>query len=430
MEVKEMAIGKIIPYHNNPRKNEDAIDAVAASIEEFGFQQPIVVDKDMVIIVGHTRYAAAKELGLATVPVVVAKNLSEEQARAYRLADNKTNELAKWDEDLFVEEIGAIEEIDMSLFGFGSIDLDEAESEIESLDNIVEDDFDIDEVEPDHNVQLGDIWQCGEHRVMCGSSTSEEDVRLLLNGKKMDMCLTDPPYNMSYTGPGCNHEYRKKKAVENDYMTSNEFSKFIRDFYSNMVDSLKPGGPFYIWYNRHGIIEINSEIKKFDVYTSSDLVWVKDYISLSGADYQPKHELCLYGWKNGAKHYFIDSRKEADVIDDAMPNFRKMDRKDLIAYLESIYSDKFSTTIIREDKLRVCDIHPIMKPIKIFATMIRNSSRKGERVIDFFGGSGTTLIACEQLGRICYTMELDPHFVEAILTRWEDFTGEKAVKIN
>lgn len=422
-----MAIGKIIPYHNNPRKNEDAIDAVAASIEEFGFQQPIVVDKDMVIIVGHTRYAAAKELGLATVPVVVAKNLSEEQARAYRLADNKTNELAKWDEDLFVEEIGAIEEIDMSLFGFGSIDLDEAESEIESLDNIVEDDFDIDEVEPDHNVQLGDIWQCGEHRVMCGSSTSEEDVRLLLNGKKMDMCLTDPPYNMGYVGPAfcC-----KRKRIENDSMTSNEFSKFIRDFYSNMVDSLKPGGPFYIWYNRHGMIEINSEIKKFDVHISCDLVWVKDRINPTGGDYQPKHELCLYGWKNGAKHYFIDSCKEADVIDDTMPNFRKMDRKDLIAYLESIYSDKFSTTIIREDKLRVCDIHPTMKPIKLFATMIRNSSRKGERVIDFFGGSGTTLIACEQLGRISYTMEYDPKYVEAILTRWEDFTGEKAVKIN
>lgn len=428
-----MAIGKIIPYHNNPRKNEDAIDAVAASIEEFGFQQPIVVDKDMVIIVGHTRYAAAKQLGLTKVPVVVAKDLSEEQTRAYRLADNKTNELAKWDEKLFTEEISGIEEIDMSLFGFGSIDLDEVDTEIESLNNIVEDNFDPEEIIDDHNVQLGDIWQCGSHRVMCGSSTSEEDVKKLLNGAKMDLCLTDPPYNMGYGGTGHrrNTHHEQIKKIQHSF-TDNipDFKKFMNDVYYNMVESLKDGGVFYVWYNRHGMLEINSEIKKFDVYTSSDIVWVKEKINLSGADYQPRHELCLYGWKNGAKHYFIDSRKESDVIDDVMPNFRKMDRKDLITLLESIYSDNFSTTIIREDKLRSCNLHPTMKPVKIFATMIRNSSRRGEKVIDLFGGSGTTLIACEQLGRICYTMELDPHFVEAIITRWEDLTGEKAVKLN
>lgn len=430
MEVKEININNIFPYEKNPRKNDSAVDAVASSIEEFGFQQPIVVDSDMIIVVGHTRYKAAKKLGYKTVPVVVAENLDEEQARAYRLADNKLNELSKWDLDLFAEEIAEIENIDMSLFGFGEIDIDGGES----LDGIVDDDFDETEVEDKLDVKVGDIFQLGNHRLMCGSSTSEEDVDKLLDGNVMDMCITDPPYNINYEGLINGSEYktksRKHNNISNDFMDNNSFENFLRDFYTQMCKALKKGGAYYIWY-ADKILEFEVVLREFDLHRCVPLVWVKDRPTLSRSDYLNQYESCLYGWKNGASHYFTDSRKERTVFEDNnIPNYHNMKKAELIELLDDIYSDKESTDVIHEKKPNSSDLHPTMKPIPLFARLIRNSSKKEENVIDFFGGSGTTIMACEQLNRKAFVMELDPHYVEVIIYRWEKFTGEKAVKLN
>ena len=245
MNVKEISISKITPYDRNPRDNDKAVEAVANSIEEFGFQQPIVVDKDMVIIVGHTRYKAAQELGLKTVPVVIASNLNEEQVKAYRLADNRTNELATWNEAMLIEEIEQIEDIDMTLFGFGDIDIDGGES----LDEVTEDDFEEEDVEDTHDVKEGDIWQLGNHRIMCGSSTDAEDVKKLTEGTEMDMCITDPPYNVDYGTKTREANTRTvHKDIANDNMSDDDFSLFLRDFYTQMLNSLKKGGAYYVWY--------------------------------------------------------------------------------------------------------------------------------------------------------------------------------------
>lgn len=430
MEVKEININKIYPYENNPRDNDKAVEAVANSIEEFGFQQPIVVDKDMVIIVGHTRFKAAQRLGLKTVPVVIAKNLDDEQARAYRLADNRTNELATWNEAMLIEEIGLIEDIDMSLFGFGDIDLDGGES----IDEVTEDDFDEEEVEDTHDVKEGDIWQLGNHRVMCGSSTDAEDVKKLTQGEEMDLCITDPPYNVDYEEV-INSRINQSKTratskIENDRRDSETFRGFLYDFYTQMFSSLKKGGAYYIWYSSAETKNFYTALEDAGSKQHANLVWVKNTPILSRGDYHWKHEPCIYGWKEGAAHYFTDSRKENTVVEDAKPNYRQMKKDELITLLDEIYADKESTDVIHEDKPQVADLHPTMKPVKLFARLIRNSSRKEEKVIDFFGGSGTTVIACEQMNRKAFVMELDPHYVDVIITRWEQFTGQKAVRIS
>lgn len=428
MNVKEISISKITPYDRNPRNNDKAVEAVANSIEEFGFQQPIVVDKDMVIIVGHTRYKAAQELGLKTVPVVIASNLNEEQVKAYRLADNRTNELATWNEAMLIEEIGQIEDIDMTLFGFGDIDIDGGES----LDEVTEDDFDEEEVEDTHDVKEGDIWQLGNHRVMCGSSTDAEDVKKLTEGVAMDMCITDPPYNVDYGALTVDKNPQKRsihKDIANDNMSNDDFSRFLRDVYTQMLQSLKAGGAYYIWYASSQARPFYQELENVGGVNKEELVWVKNTTCLTRSDYQWQHEPCIYGWKAGAAHYFTDSRKEHTVIEDSKPNYKQMKKDELIALLDSIYADKESTSVIHEDKPQVADLHPTMKPVKLFARLIRNSSRKEEKVIDFFGGSGTTVIACEQLNRQAYIMELDPHYVDVIITRWEQFTGKKAERI-
>ena len=427
MNVKEISISKITPYNRNPRDNDKAVEAVANSIEEFGFQQPIVVDKDMVIIVGHTRYKAAQELGLQTVPVVIASNLNEEQVKAYRLADNRTNELATWNEAMLIEEIGQIEDIDMTLFGFGDIDIDGGES----LDEVTEDDFEEEDVEDTHDVKEGDIWQLGNHRVMCGSSTDAEDVKKLTEGVAMDMCITDPPYNVNYVEltRDVSQVIIHHKDIANDNMSNDDFSRFLRDVYTQMLQSLKAGGAYYIWYASCQARPFYGELENVGGVNKEELVWVKNNPSLSRSDYNWQHEPCIYGWKVGATHYFTDSRKEHTVIEDARPNYRQMKKDELIALLDSIYEDKESTSVIHEDRPRVADLHPTMKPVKLFARLIRNSSRKEEKVIDFFGGSGTTAIACEQLNRQAYIMELDPHYVDVIITRWEKFTGKKAERI-
>lgn len=388
MEVRNLKIDEIKPYENNPRNNLDAIDATANSIKKFGWQQPIVVDKDMVIIAGHTRYLAAKKLGCDTVPVVVASNLSDEQVKAYRLADNKTGELAEWDFKLLDTELQDILDIDMSDFGF---ELDIFEDE-----EVKEDDFD-EEVPEEPKSKLGQIYQLGRHRLMCGDSTNSESVKKLLGGVQADLLLTDPPYNIDYSSKdfgGKDSKTRINNQIANDKMTPDEFYKFLFSVFSNAKDNLKSGASFYIWFSDLATVEFNNAANNSGLMVKETLIWEKNNFVLGHQDYQHKHEPCLYGWVRGGSH--------------------------------SWYSDRKQTTILNFDRPLNSNFHPTMKPISLFDYEIKNSTKSGDVVLDLFGGSGTTVMACEQNGRNACVMEYDPKYVDVIIKRWEDFTGKKA----
>lgn len=433
MEIKELKLTQIKPYEKNPRRNDEAVKYVAKSIQEFGFKVPIVIDKDGVIVCGHTRYKAAKKLKLETVPCIQADDLTEEQIKAFRLADNRVGEIAEWDISLLGEELDELVDFDMEQFGFEDILADmEEESEIE------EDDFDIDEEYREDEppiAQYGEIYQLGNHRLMCGDSTKAEDVEKLMNGNQADLVITDPPYNVDYSSK--NEILNKagkgnciQRDIENDNKSSEEFADFLSAAFSNMKDALKPGGAFYIWYANMKHREFETGLCNAGMLHRQVLIWVKNIFVLGMADYQWKHEPCLYGWKEGAAHYFVDDRTNTTVIEDNRQDFKKMKKQDLVKLLEDIYSDKVSTSIIHENKPAISDLHPTMKPIKLFGRLIKNSSKQKENVLDLFGGSGTTIMACEQLNRNAFVMEYDPKYVDAIIKRWENYTGQKAEKIN
>ena len=420
LEVVQKKLGDITPYANNPRNNDDAVEAVAASIREFGFQQPIVTDKDGVVIVGHTRLKAAEMLGLETVPVVVA-DLDEDKANAYRLADNKSGEIATWDVEMLDLELDGIG-IDMSPFGFVTA---EVEDEIE----ITIDDF-TEEVPP--RAQGGSVWQLGEHRLICGDATDGSVIERLMNGHQADLVITDPPYNVNYGDKAeyldkyLNKGHRNKSHIKNDDMDSVSFYYFLFDSFSRAFDAAKAGAAVYIFHSENEGINFRTAFVDAGWKLSQCLIWNKNTFVLGRNDYQWKHEPILYGWKEGASHYFIDDRKQSTVIEDGVSDFSKMKKDEMRELLEEIYSDHISTTIINESKPIMNDLHPTMKPLKLIARLIQNSSKKGWIVLDMFGGSGSTLIACEQLNRKCYMCELDPHYCDVIINRWEQLTGEKA----
>lgn len=338
-----------------------------------------MVDKDNVIIVGHTRYKAAKKLGMDKVPVVVASNLSDEQVRAYRLADNKTGELTDWDMSLLDDELGDIADIDMSDFGF-NLDLDDDEVEVQ------EDDFD-EEVPEEPKSKLGQIYQLGRHRLMCGDSTKPEDVKKLVGGVRCDLLLTDPPYNVGYVG-------QDGMTIKNDRQEDDKFYKFLFNAFSAAKDNLKQGASFYIWYSSSEMVNFTNAANNSGLSVRENLIWEKNNIVLGRQDYQWKHEPCLYGWVEGGSH--------------------------------SWYSDRKQTTVMHFDKPQRADLHPTMKPVALFDYQIKNSTKSGDVVLDLFGGSGTTIMACEQDGRNACVMEYDPKYVDVIIKRWEDFTGKKA----
>lgn len=381
MNVQEIKLKDIKPYEKNPRKNDDAVPYVAESIKQFGFKVPIVIDKNNIIVAGHTRYKAAKKLGFKSVPCIIADDLTDEQIKAFRLADNKVSEKAEWDFDLLNTELDDIIDLDMELFGFEDVLQDDAEE-------AVEDEFEV-ELPAEPKSKLGDIYQLGDNRLMCGDSTVLEDVEKLMDGARADMLLTDPPYNVNYEG-----KTKDKLKIKNDKMNNDNFRQFLIDAFSNADMVMKPGAVFYIWhaesegYNFRGAC--------FDVgwTVRQCLIWNKNYMVIGRQDYQWKHEPCLYGWKEGAGHLWTSDRKQ--------------------------------TTVINFDKPTRSDIHPTMKPIPLFDYQIKNNTRVGDVVLDLFGGSGTTIMACEQNGRCGYAMEYDPQYVDVIVDRWEKFTGNKA----
>jgi DNA modification methylase len=379
MNIVMKKVSELKEYENNPRNNEAAIDAVAKSIEEFGFKVPIVITKENVIIAGHTRLKASLKLGLATVPCIVADDLTEGQIKAFRLADNKTAELASWDFTKLEEELSHIE-MDMSVFGF-----EDLESKVP--DNATDDDFDpSDELTETPYTQKDDIYLLGNHRVMCGDATIKDSVDKLIEDDKVDLTFTDPPYNVDYEGTA--------GKIMNDKMEDNTFYLFLFQAFKNMFEHTKPGGAIYVCHADTEGINFRTAFKNAGFKLAECLVWVKNALVFGRQDYHWRHEPILYGWKEGAAHYFIDDRTQ--------------------------------DTIWEYNKPRKNEEHPTMKPLELVGRAIANSSRVGERILDLFGGSGSTMIAADQLERVAYLMELDPRFIDVIVKRYLRHKGSGA----
>lgn len=395
LKVKYIPIGDVKPYGKNPRKNAGAVKYVANSLREFGWRQPIVIDSGGVIVAGHTRLLAAQQLGMKTVPVVVADDLTPEQIKAYRLADNKTAEFAEWDADLLDMELDDLDDIDMSLFGF---ELDEGETSGE----IIEDEA---PEEAEARCKPGDIWQLGNHRLICGDSTDPKTVDALMNGELADMVFTDPPYGVSYTDK---NEFLNSidkpicvvNAIQNDSKTPEEMYEFWVKAFKNLVDYTSDKMSYYITAPQGGdLLLLLTAVRDSGFSLRHVLVWNKNNHVLGRCDYNYKHEPIVYGWKQKGTHTFYGN-------------------------------GEMKTSVWDIPRPQRSDLHPTMKPIELIANALMNSTIEGDIVLDLFGGSGSTLIACEQLKRKCFMAELDPHYCDVIIERWENLTGEKATLLS
>lgn len=388
MQVYELPIDEIVPYVRNQKKHDKTqIANVAQSLAEFGWVQPVVVDKDNNIIIGHCRILAAQKLAKSDpaflqVPVVKLEDLSPEEANKLRLLDNKLNE-SDWDMELLAEDIP-----DLDFFGY---DLNWELPAIEDDEEVIEDEEPEPPVEP--KSRLGDIYQLGEHRLICGDSTSVDVLATLCNGEKVDLYLTDPPYNVDYTG-----KTKDALKIENDHKDDATFRQFLVDAFSAASAVMKAGAVFYIWHADSEGFNFRGACQDVGWKVRECLIWLKNVMVMGRQDYQWKHEPCLYGWQEGASHGWYSDRKQTTILEFNRPTRNKE--------------------------------HPTMKPVALFDYLIKNSSKPGDIVLDSFGGSGTSIIACEQNGRRCYTVELDPRYVDVIVTRWENLTGQKAVLLN
>jgi DNA modification methylase len=420
-------IGSIRPYENNPRRNDAAVDAVARSIQAFGFRQPIVVDEAGVILVGHTRYKAALQLRMTEVPVHVAVGLSPEQARAYRLADNQTATLASWDDDKLVQELAQLQEMDfdVALTGFSEDDLKRLLGS--AAGEGLTDPDDIPEPPDEAITQPRDLWILGNHRLLCGDSSDADDVDRLLGGAAIHLVNTDPPYNVrveprsnnaiaaglsSFQGTthhrGFDVERHPEKAtathqkmrakdrpLANDFVSEAEFDRLLRAWFGNMARALQPGRAAYIWGGYANIANYPAVLKAAGLYFSQTIIWVKEHPVLTRKDFMGNHEWCFYTWREGAAHQFFGPNNATDVWSVKKVNPQSM-------------------------------IHLTEKPVELATRALAYSSQRGENVLDLFGGSGSTLIAAEQAGRRAFLMELDPLYCDVIVQRYEQFTGQKA----
>jgi len=430
MEIELRPLAEVKPYERNPRCNDDAVDAVARSIREFGFRQPIVVDKDSVVVVGHTRYKAAQKLGLKEIPVHVVRELTPEQARAYRIADNKTADLATWDLELLPTELAELQglDVDLSLLGFD-------EDELARLfdPGVKEGLTDPDDIPapPDEPVtQPGDLWVLGDHRLLCGDAGNTEDIDRLLDGAQVHLVITDPPYGVklaprsstaiaagqsSYPDLSSRMHHQgfdvargvvdpakarkkmrpKDRPLVNDHLSDAEFDQRLRAWFQQIGRVLLPGRAFYAWAGWTNLGDYPAALASADLFWHQLLVWIKNAPVLCRKDYMLGYEACFYGWKSGAAHEWFGPNNARDVWEVSKVPQQKM-------------------------------VHLTQKPVELSVRPMQHSSRAGENVLDLFGGSGSTLIAAEQTGRRCLMMELDPLYCDVIVQRWERFTGRKA----
>ena len=390
-KVEWLGLDKLIPYAKNSRTHDDAqVAQIAASIKEFGFNNPILIDPDGGIIAGHGRVMAARRLGLTEVPCIRLGHLTETQRKAYVIADNRLALNAGWDDQMLTVELQELdaESFDLNLLGFEATELNALLNPIKETEGLTDEDA-VPEVPEEPKTKPGDIYKLGRHRLMCGDSTSIDDLEKLTNGQLVDMWLTDPPYNVAYEG-----KTKDSLTIKNDSMGDDQFRQFLRDAYTAADAVMKPGAVFYIWHADSEGYNFRGAAQDAGWKVRQCLIWKKSTMVMGRQDYHWKHEPCLYGWKEGAGHLWAADRKQ--------------------------------TTILEFDKPSRNGEHPTMKPVGLFAYQMQNNTKGGDIVLDSFGGSGTTMIAAEQHGRVAYLMELDPKYCDVIVKRWEDFTGQKA----
>ena len=422
LKVSWRKIEELIPYAANARTHsEDQVAQIAASIQEIGWTNPILVDETGNIIAGHGRLLAAVKLGKTEAPCIELRGLTEAQRKAYIVMDNQLALNAGWDMKLLAAAIEELDtgEIDLNLLGFSSKQLDAIMTWAPDGSTAKgKTDQDAVPVAPEKaTTRKGDLWILDKHLLLCGDSTAQADMTKLMQGQEADMVWTDPPYNVDYHGG-------TGKNIMNDNMTAAAFERFLEKALKGLEKALKKGGCFYIAH-----ADIAGHIFRTKTIASGlgikqCLIWVKNSVVLGQKDYNWKHEPILYGWKPGAAHYFSEDYTFSTVIDDDT-DLRTLDKKQLQDLIHELRNAQ-RTTVIRANRPTRSESHPTMKPVALVEVMIKNSSRRDETVLDPFGGSGTTLIACEKHGRRCRMMELDPIYADVIVRRWQDFTGKRA----
>lgn len=393
MNIQKIKIDKLIPATYNPRKDLKPSDAeyvkIKNSIEKFGFVSPLVINKDMTVIGGHQRLKVLKEMGIVEVECIIV-DLDKTNEKALNIALNKIQ--GDWDEEkleALLQEL-KLEDFDTNLTGF---DFDEVDEMLKDVNGSKEDDFDVDSAYEEIEEPItkpGDIWILGKHRLMCGDSVQKEDVMRLMNNQDADMLLTDPPYNVDYVG-----KTSEALKIKNDNMNDNQFYEFLKKVFENMYSVTKEGASIYVFHADTEGLNFRKAFKDAGYKLAECLIWKKDCFVMGRQDYQWQHEPILYGWKEGAAHHFINDRTQS--------------------------------TILEFDRPRQSSLHPTMKPIDLVARLLKNSSKENDKILDLFGGSGSTIIAAEQLNRNCYTMELDPKYCDVIVKRWESLTNKEAI---
>ena len=389
-EMKMVSTSKLIPYVNNARTHsQEQVNKLRGSLREFGFINPVIIDADYNVIAGHGRLMAAKEEGIEEVPCVLVDYLSEAQKKAYILADNRYAQDAGWDEELLRLEIESLEgmDFDVSLTGFNEDEIADLFADSEGT-GAEDDDFDLsDALEKAAFVERGDVWVVGRHRLMCGDATSPEDVATLMDGKKANLIITDPPYNVAF-------ESSDGLSIKNDKMENDKFYEFLLAAFKNMAEHLEKGGSAYVFHADTEGLNFRKAFIDAGFHLSGCCIWVKNSLVLGRSDYQWQHEPVLYGFLQNGKHYWSKN------------------------------AGRSQTTIWNFDKPKKNKNHPTSKPLDLLAYPIGNSSQENAIVIDTFGGSGSTLMTCEQTNRICHTMELDEKYASVILRRYVEDTDD------
>lgn len=409
-------IKKVIPNPSNPRIiKDDKFKKLVKSIQEFPQMlelRPIVVDSNMVVLGGNMRLKACQAAGLQEVDILIADQLTEEQKAEFIIKDNVG--FGEWDWDLLANEwdVEALEDWGLEL----PIDLEESK-----VLEATEDDYEI----PDTiqtNIVIGDLIEIGEHKLLCGSSTETDEWAKIMGEELCDLVVTDPPYNVNYEGSN-------GLKIMNDKMEGSDFYQFLYDFYTALGSFTKAGGAWYVWHADSEGANFRKAMADSGLLVKQCLIWVKNALVMGRQDYQWKHEPCLYGWKEGAGHYFTNERTHTTVIEDKL-DLNKLTKQEMKKMLNDMLSDKTKSTVIHCDKPTKNDVHPTMKPILLLAPLIENSSREGELVCDAFLGSGSTMVAAHQLNRKCYGMELDPKYCQVIVDRMQKLDPTLEIKIN
>jgi len=386
MEIKTVKISELRPHPKNPRVHPDsAIDKLVRSIKEYGWTNPVLVSADGYVLAGHARLKAAEKAGIEEVPVIYLP-LEGAKAEAYLIADNRLQDETDWDYEKLKDLLQELDtgEFDLELTGFDMEEIEDLMTRFHVPEEIIEDDVPEPPKEP--ITKPGDLWLLGRHRLLCGDATDPELVSKLMENQLADMIFTDPPYNVDYKGSA--------GKIMNDNMTDDAFYCFLLDAFKNMAQKSKEGAPIYVCHADSESLNFRAAFKEAGWDLKQCIIWVKQQFVLGRQDYHWQHEPILYGWKPGAAHKFYGGRNQS--------------------------------TVWQFDRPMASREHPTMKPVNLCAKAIENSSKSGDIIIDFFGGSGSTLIAAEQLNRTCYMMELDPVYCDVIIKRWENFTGQKA----